>query len=68
MTIETLSKPEQSTQADWPACCCGPMRCGAGAGSTRDILDRRYASGELTKEQYEQIKRDLENAAQGTVR
>ena len=27
--------------------------------SARDILDRRYARGELTKEQYEQMKRDL---------
>jgi len=24
------------------------------------ILDRRYASGEITKEQYEQIRRDIE--------
>jgi len=29
------------------------------ADSVRDILDRRYARGELTKEQYEQMKRDL---------
>jgi len=29
------------------------------ADSARDILDRRYARGELTKEQYEQMKRDL---------
>ncbi len=28
--------------------------------SARDILDRRYASGELTKDQYEQMKRDLQ--------
>ena len=26
----------------------------------RQILDRRYASGEITKEQYEGIKKDLE--------
>lgn len=25
------------------------------------ILDRRYASGEITKEQYEQMKRDIES-------
>ncbi|HME84464.1 MAG TPA: SHOCT domain-containing protein [Roseiarcus sp.] len=29
------------------------------ADSARDILDRRYARGELTKEQYDQMKRDL---------
>ena len=28
--------------------------------SPRQILDRRYASGEITKEQYEGIKQDLE--------
>lgn len=27
--------------------------------SPRDILDRRYASGELTKDQYDEMKRDL---------
>jgi putative membrane protein len=27
--------------------------------SARDILDQRYARGELTKEQYDQMKRDL---------
>lgn len=26
----------------------------------REILDRRYASGEVTKEQYEEMKRTLE--------
>jgi len=26
-----------------------------------DILKHRYARGELTKEQYEQMKRDIEN-------
>jgi putative membrane protein len=26
----------------------------------RDILDRRYASGEITKEQYEEMKRTLQ--------
>ena len=27
--------------------------------SARDILDRRYAAGEVTKEQYDTMKRDL---------
>ena len=32
---------------------------GARSESARDILDQRYARGELTKEQYDQMKRDL---------
>lgn len=35
----------------------GPM--GRWSETPREILDRRYASGELTKEQYEQMKRDI---------
>ncbi len=40
----------------------GPLRGrfpGGQPESARDILDRRYARGELTKDQYEQMKRDL---------
>jgi len=29
----------------------------------REILDRRYANGEITKEQYEQMKRDIESSS-----
>jgi putative membrane protein len=29
--------------------------------SAREILDRRYASGEITKEQYEEMRRTLEH-------
>jgi putative membrane protein len=32
---------------------------GIGAPSPREILDRRYAAGEITKDQHEQTKRDL---------
>jgi putative membrane protein len=32
---------------------------GADAPTPRAILDRRYAAGEITKEQYDQMKRDL---------
>ena len=32
---------------------------GARSESAREILDQRYARGELTKEQYDQMKRDL---------
>ena len=47
---------------------CGFMSFGHGAGSRtgnegeipRQILDRRYASGDITKEQYDHMKRDME--------
>jgi putative membrane protein len=29
----------------------------------QEILDRRYASGEITKERYEQMKRDIESSS-----
>ena len=29
--------------------------------SARDILDKRYASGEIEKEEYEEKKKDLKN-------
>lgn len=29
--------------------------------SPREVLDRRYAKGELSREEYEQMKDDLEN-------
>lgn len=31
-----------------------------GSESARDVLDRRYASGEIGKDEYEQKKRDLQ--------
>jgi putative membrane protein len=30
-----------------------------GGESARDILDKRYAKGEIAKDQYEEMKRDL---------
>ena len=30
-----------------------------GVATPREILDRRFASGEISKEQYDQMKRDL---------
>jgi putative membrane protein len=35
------------------------VRGGDGAATARDILDRRYASGEIGKEQYDAMRRDL---------
>ena len=61
MTTDTSSsKPEQGTRAAGAGCCCGPMRCAS--ESARDILDRRLAEGELTREQYEEIKREIEQS------
>jgi putative membrane protein len=34
--------------------------CPMWQATPRQILDRRYASGEITKEQYEGMKQDLE--------
>ena len=36
-----------------------PARDQSRDASSLEILDRRYASGEITKEQYEQMKADL---------
>ena len=33
-----------------------------GRETARDILDRRYASGEITKDQYEEMKRVLSSS------
>lgn len=37
-----------------------PFGWGSPRETPRQILDRRYASGEITKEQYEEMKRSLE--------
>lgn len=61
MNTKTSPPPEQDAQAPRAGCCCAPMRCGS--ESARDILDRRFAKGELTKEQYDDIKRQIEQSA-----
>ena len=38
----------------------GTTSAQASPGSPREILDRRYASGEITKAEYDEIRRDLE--------
>ncbi|WP_455243911.1 SHOCT domain-containing protein [Petrachloros mirabilis] len=46
----------------WDGSCpmCGRHGRGTSEPDTpRQILDRRYASGDLTKEQYESMKQDL---------
>lgn len=45
--------------------CCGPARGSRSHRSSEtpgQILDRRYASGEITKEQREQMKSELESS------
>ena len=39
----------------WPG-----VRQGESRETAREILDQRYARGEITKEQYEEMKRTLE--------
>lgn len=47
--------PERSAPCRCSPSCCAPE-------PARAVLDRRYAEGELTKEQYEAMKRDLEQS------
>lgn len=57
MSTDTNSSKPTGAPFDRPSC-CGPMwRVPEDA---RDILDRRYASGEISKEQYEEMRRTLE--------
>jgi hypothetical protein len=34
---------------------------GCAPEDARAVLDRRYANGEITKEQYEEVRRDIES-------
>ena len=46
--------------------CCGPPwwhssnRGGPGAETPLDILKRRYASGEISKDEFDRMKKDIE--------
>ncbi|MFT4097589.1 MAG: SHOCT domain-containing protein [Rhodoblastus sp.] len=46
-------RPREAAGWSWP------QQPGPAAESARDILDKRYARGEITKDQYEAMKRDL---------
>jgi Short C-terminal domain len=59
MNTETKS-PDQQAASPRSGCCCGPMMMGGGQEDAQAILDRRYAKGEITKEQYEEMKRELQ--------
>jgi Short C-terminal domain len=58
MTTETKSN-DQDMSPPRAACCCGPMF--GTQEDARAILDRRYAQGEITKEQYEEMRRALDS-------
>jgi hypothetical protein len=50
----------------WSFRCCGPGWDATGDRSTETpdrIIDRRYASGEITREDHARMKRDLESPA-----
>jgi len=38
----------------------GPGRTGAREESAKEILDRRYARGEINREEYQRMRKDLE--------
>ena len=40
----------------------GYGRGGWGYGNAKEILSRRYARGEITKEQFDQMKKDLDES------
>jgi len=46
-------------------CMMGWSRSHHKAGSVREILDKRYALGEISKEEYEEKKRDIGQGAGG---
>ena len=53
----------------WRFGCWAPGRSPGGrwgAETPLEILDRRYASGEITREEHEQMRRDLEAPSPGT--
>jgi putative oligomerization/nucleic acid binding protein len=56
--MSEADKTRETAPARAAPCCCWPSRCAP--EPARAVLDRRYAKGELTKEQYEAMKRDLE--------
>ena len=56
--MSDAAKTRETAQARTAPCRCPPSCCGP--EPARAVLDRRYAAGELTQEQYEAMKRDLE--------
>ncbi len=47
--------------AKWLFFAAGPRDFGSPGKSALDILKERYARGEINREQYEQMRRDLES-------
>jgi putative oligomerization/nucleic acid binding protein len=58
--MSEADKTRETAPVHAARCCCWPSP--RAPEPARDILDRRYAKGELTKEQYEAMRRDLEQS------
>ena len=58
-----------SYRASWRSSCCRQPRQESMAQWTsetpRQILDRRYANGDITKEEFEQMKNEIESEGEG---
>ncbi len=52
--VVTLARANQSYSASRPLVATGPM-----SQTPLDVLNARYAKGEITKEQFDEMKRDL---------
>lgn len=49
----------RSAGGDGPASRLGPAGASPTGGSPREALDLRYARGEISREEYQQVRRDL---------
>ncbi len=57
MTDEVQAHAKEASKDGGCGCSCGGSH--ADHETAREILDRRYASGQITKDQYEEMKQDL---------
>jgi hypothetical protein len=62
MNDANASGPQTSRPESMESCCCKPP-VSFGRESALEILARRYARGEIDRDRYEQIKRDLQDSS-----